>query len=120
MQEYVGHVPGHLSGMSPGHTLDPAIHHEKSAADISVEIAPFWIEGYDEIDFPLARPMLDVLFALDRQRNRFVLLVVDEHLHIVTLREAFNESLSMFECAPNEIVGDANVQRSTRFSSEDI
>jgi len=64
--------------------------------------------------------MLDVLFALDGQRNGFVPLVIDQHLHVVALGESFKRSFPVFEYASNEIIGNADVQRSTGPIREDI
>jgi len=52
------------------------------------------------------------------KRDGFVPLVVDEHFDVVALRKPFNRPFSVFEYASNEIVGDADVQRSTGFVSQ--
>src|SRR5580704_12885753 len=59
-----------------------------SACNTLPQIAPVWIERADQIDLPLARPMLDVLFALNRGHGSCVLFVVDQHLDAVRFREA--------------------------------
>jgi len=48
MQECVGDVPGHLSGMSPGHTLVPAIHVFLCCQDVDARHEA----GHDGVCFP--------------------------------------------------------------------
>ena len=40
--------------------------------DVCIEIAPLWIHGFDEINFPLSFPFFDYFFAVDGSFHRFV------------------------------------------------
>jgi hypothetical protein len=52
--------------------LDPVVHADsrlektaQSARDVLPKIAPSWIHRANQIDLPLARPMLDIFLALN-------------------------------------------------------
>jgi hypothetical protein len=47
--------------------------------DLVIEVAPVGIHREDEINLPLSRPMLDVLFPLDRSGSRVVAFVINQH-----------------------------------------
>src|SRR5579871_3835064 len=87
--------------------LDPHIH--PSGNNLIVQVTPFRILRRDQIDLPLARPMLDILLTLYRGCRRIVSLVIHEHLDLVPFREARNRAGSMLVSAAREITGDPNV-----------
>jgi hypothetical protein len=70
--------------------LVPAIH--VLLCDGLVEVFPFRIARDDQSDFPCARPMLDIVFALDRILDRGKLFEVDKVLQAVLLCKSFDES----------------------------
>jgi hypothetical protein len=55
--------------------------------NIVVEIAPFGIDAFDQLDLPSALPFLDLLLSLDGRRHVVVQLNVDKQVHRVFLRE---------------------------------
>jgi hypothetical protein len=60
-----------------------------------IEIGPIGILALDEVDLPLTRPFLHGLLALDSCKHVLEGLIVDEALHAVSLREAWNDALAM-------------------------
>jgi hypothetical protein len=75
-----------------------------------VEVIPLGILCQDEIDFPSARPMLQVLLTLDRSSNVLMVLGPDETPQPVFFGEAIHDTLVMFPGAPSEIAGNADVK----------
>ena len=75
-----------------------------SGYDIFPQIAPIGIERADQIEFPCARPMFDVLFALNGGERGGMLLVIRQHFHTVLPTEALDEPLAMLidatKCVP--------------------
>jgi hypothetical protein len=77
------------------------------AGDVVREIAPGGIHLFDQIDFPLAGPVLDILLALNCPSRHLVALVIDKHLHIVLFSEAFCRFGPVLVNASNEIARNA-------------
>jgi hypothetical protein len=91
-----------------------------SARDLVVEVPPIRIERPDQVDLPLAWPVLDVLLALDRGDGGVVLLVIDERLDAVTLRETGDEALPVLVDAPDQVIRDPDIKRATGTARQDI
>jgi hypothetical protein len=64
---------------------------------------------FEEIDFPVAFPFLDLFLALKRGGRGFVNLKPHESFHIVPLGEAGNEPVLVLPNSPHEIGGCAYV-----------
>src|SRR5215831_7237038 len=84
---------------------------ESLLGNLVVEITPVRIHRENEIDLPLARPMLDVLFPLDCSGGRVVALVVNQHLNSIAFGEAWYEASPVLKGPTHQIIGDADVQR---------
>jgi hypothetical protein len=54
--------------------------------------------------------MLDVVFALDRRLNIFVMLEVDEPLDRIPLRKSRDQAIPVFIDSTNKVVRNSNVQ----------
>jgi hypothetical protein len=57
-------------------------------SDLIVEISPFSVGGFDQGDFAVSSPALDVLLALNRAEGIVEDLGVDETIDVVFGREA--------------------------------
>src|SRR5438552_946885 len=90
------------------------------AGDLVIEVAPVRIHRENEIDLPLARPMLDVLFPLDCGRHRVMPLIVDERLNSIAFRKTRYESFPVLKRATHQIVGDADIERTAPTIGEDV
>ena len=75
-----------------------------------VEVIPLGILRQDEIDFPSARPMLQILLMLDRCSNVLVVLGPDETPKPVFFGEAIHYTLPMFPSTPSEVASNADVK----------
>src|SRR5262245_42610486 len=64
----------------------------------------------DEPDLPRPRPVLDCLLALDGIANVVKVLVVDEALQSIALREPFDDAFAMLERAARQIARDAGIK----------
>src|SRR5262249_21812594 len=85
-----------------------------------VEITPVRIHRENEIDLPLARPVLDVLFPLDCSGGRVVALIVNQHLNSVAVGEAWDQAFPVLKGRTHQIIGDADVQRAAATIGEDV
>ena len=74
----------------------------------------------DQIDFPLARPMLDVLFALNGVAGRRKNLEVNELGDVVLLRMSPHEMLLVLINPATQIIGHANIERTTRPAGKNV
>src|SRR4051812_34308382 len=84
------------------------------------QVAPIRIHRPDQIDFPLTRPVLDVLLALDRDGDRIVLLEIDKARDVVLFRKAWHQFFTVFVDTANEIIGHAHIERSTRLACQNV
>ena len=78
------------------------------------------IGSLDQTDFPGARPLLHGLFALDRLVNVAEFLKPNEGANGVPTGETGYQALGVLFNAPNETVGDADVERASRSTREDV
>src|SRR5665213_168050 len=85
-----------------------------------VEIIPHWIFREDQRHLPGARPMLEIVLALDRGADVGMTLGVDETLQPVTLGETLCDAFAMFPGALGEIAGDPDVKRAVGSVSHDV
>src|ERR1700722_2158057 len=86
--------------------------HDESWRQCRIQIIPIGIHLVNEADFPRARPMLDRLLALNRVADIVELLLVDEKLEPVSLRESVDQPLAMLIDASEQIAGDTDVKYS--------
>jgi hypothetical protein len=69
-----------------------------------IKVIPVRIAGDNHSDLPRARPMLDIVFALDGITDVVEFLEVNQPLQAVLLGKAIDESRAMFEDSAKEIV----------------
>src|SRR6185312_1933881 len=91
-----------------------------SADNLIIKIAPIGIILDDEIDFPLSRPMFDVLLALKGRLDRVMRFKIDKHLDAVAFGKAIRQALTVLVNSPYQIVRHADVKRPTRFARENV
>jgi hypothetical protein len=87
--------------------LVPAIH---DSDEPLAKVVPGGVRCQYEAHLPLSRPVLDVVFALNRGPDVRVRLCVYQLLQAVALGEAFDEAFAMFLGATREVC----VQRAVR------
>src|SRR5262245_204187 len=117
-----------MAGSSPAMTTvkfaptgsSPAMTAASLLGNLVVEVTPVRIHRENEIDLPLARPVLDVLFPLDCSGGRVVALIVNQHLNPVAFGEAWYEAFPVLKGPTHQIIGDADVQRAAATISQDI
>src|SRR5215831_7710995 len=93
---------------------------ESLLGNLVVEITPVRIHRENEIDLPLARPVLDVLFPLDCSGSRVVALIVNQHLNSIAFGEAWYEAFPVLKGPTHQIIGHADVQCAAATIGEDI
>src|SRR4030095_6999539 len=94
-----------MAGSSPAMTEERARFHIRLPGNLFVQVAPVRIHREDEINLPLSRPMLDVLFSLDCGGSRVVVLIVNQHLNAIAFGEARHEALSMLKGSTDPLIG---------------
>src|SRR6266508_1507332 len=99
-----------MAGSSPAMTEERARFHIRLPGNLIVQVPPVRVHRENEIDLPLSRPMLDVLFSLDCGGSRVVVLIVNQHRNAIAVGEARHEALAMLKGSTDQIIGDADVQ----------
>lgn len=74
----------------------------------------------DQVEFPLASPLLDLLFPTDRCLDRIVLLKPNQSVDAIARCEAWDGLALVLGYAPHEIGGHDNIQRPVRLAREQI
>src|SRR5262249_26750693 len=113
-------MAGSSPAMTTAHGVTPGNDDLKLLGYLIVEVAPVRIHRENEIDLPLARPVLDVLFPLDCSGGRVVALIVNQHLNSIAFGEAWYEAFPVLKGPTHEIIGDADVQRAAPTIGKDI
>src|SRR5215470_4400169 len=113
-------IAGSSPAMTTAHGVTPGNDDLKLLGYLIVEVAPVRIHRENEIDLPLARPVLDVLFPLDCSGGRVVALIVNQHLNSIAFGEAWYEAFPVLKGPTHQIVGDADVQRPAATIGEHI
>src|SRR3546814_12720897 len=88
-----------------------ALRWRRSAAEAAPEVGPLRIVALDQVDLPRARPALQRLLAADCRLDAVKHIEIDEGLHALPLREAFDEPLAMLIDAAWQVVCHADVER---------
>ena len=76
-----------------------------------VQIVPSGVLSLDQVDLPLTRPMLDVLFPLDGSQDVLVPLKERQHRDAIASGEPAAGACPVFPRSANNIVGHASVER---------
>jgi hypothetical protein len=98
--------------------LVPAIH--VLLRNCVVEIVPIRICGDDQSNLPSARPMLNIVLALDGVSNVVKLLEVDQPFQPIPFSEAIDEAGPMFEHSANQIACYSNVEDAVRTIGQNV
>src|SRR5262245_23902799 len=99
-----------LSVSSSGLTRGPRVT-GSAGGDFVVPIAPGRVCFLNQLDLPVANPVLDVLFSLNGQPWIVVLLEVHQSVNAIFLRKAGDDVALVFMDPTNEVVRNAGVER---------
>jgi hypothetical protein len=78
------------------------------------------VVAFEQIDFPVALPLFDLLLAAERGSRRLVNLKPNESIDLVALGEAGNEFILVLPNSPPEVGCRAEVEGSIRFAGEQV
>ena len=98
--------------------LDPAIR--ESGVDSLIQIQPIGVVLLDQRQFPGARPVLDVLLALQGVPDVVEFLVVDQSVDTISLCETIGRALPVLPSSAREIVRHADVQGAVPSTGQDV
>src|SRR5262249_46332937 len=87
---------------------------------VVVEIDPMRVGAFDQVEFPLAFPFLDLLFPANRTFDRIVQLEPDQLVNAIARCETRDGLALVLEHPLHEIGGHANIQRPVRLAREQI
>src|SRR4051812_45415960 len=69
------------------------------------QIAPVWISGFDQLKLPLSAPAFERAFPRSRFQNRFILLKIDQPIHLISLCETKHGTRFVLSHAAGQVVG---------------
>src|SRR6185437_369939 len=107
-------------GMTTGCSNARAIWKRDSAQHSVIEIVPAGVFLFDQFEFPIAVPAFEAFLAGDGFVDVAVGFEPDETVDTIFLGEAFDQVVLVFPRATQDIVGDADVERSVAFAGEDV
>jgi len=87
---------------------------------VVVEISPIRVGALDEVEFPLALPLLDLLFPTDRRLDRSVRLEPHQGVDAIARSEARDCLAPVLGHPLHQIRSHADVQRSIRLACQQI
>ncbi len=108
---------------NPGQTLIGRIEHllrVRRQKEIFVQVPPRRIGSLNQRQFPCPLPTLDPLLAQDRGIHLEMLLPSDQSSAAVFLRKPSKIPFAVFEAAPQQVAGDAKIERAVRLASHQV
>jgi hypothetical protein len=97
-----------------GHPVSSAVR------NCGKQVVPVRICFFYQSDFLRSIPLLEPLFPTDRAFDIAELLEVNQAMDAVSFGEAVHDFRSMLEHSPNKIACDADIERATNLTSEDV
>ena len=88
--------------------------------DRFVQIQPSWIALLDQRDFPIAFPVLDLLFALYGSFDGWRRFKPDQVVYRVAVRKAFDKSILVLVHTAHEVASHAHVQRAVLAAGHEV
>ena len=113
-------VPYRHGGRRPAIHVFPSFRYTHTLHQIIVKIPPFGVGAADQPRLPGARPVLNILFALDCGHDVLVPFDLDQSRQFIAAGELAADARSVFVCAACDVVGDADVQRAIRPVGHDV
>ena len=84
------------------------------------KVIPFRIHGFDQIDFPLTVPFLELLFAGNGVNNPVVDFVIDKLCHAIFSREGPAAAIAMRKSTFVKVIGYADIERAVLTARENV
>src|SRR5665213_241522 len=84
------------------------------------EVIPIGIHSDNLSDFPRARPMLDVVLALDGVADVVELLEIHQPLQSISFGETCDEAGAMFEYTADKVARHANIKDTVWAIGQDV
>jgi hypothetical protein len=82
----------------------------RNSKEIVPQISPVRIRRADQVDFPVASPLLQLLFTRDRALHVVAALEPDESMQSILARKAGDRVIPMLPYTPDEIRRDTDIQ----------
>lgn len=85
-----------------------------------IQVLPSWVLGSKQTDLPRARPALQAGLALDCRSDVLVMFEVNEAGEGIAANEAAADTVSMFPDAADQVIRDADTERSVGFVRHNV
>src|SRR5258706_526584 len=92
----------------------------RSAEDSFVQIAPIGVRLLNQVQLPTPLPFFQPRLAINCIADIAKLLRMDQHLHIISFREAWNHSFPVLPNAAHQVTGYAYIERSILRAGENV
>src|ERR1051325_7835511 len=85
-----------------------------------IKVSPCRVHLFDDLELPGAIPFLQLAFADQSLLSRFMLLIPDQCLDVIALREPGKHPTPMHPNTLDQVVGRPNVERAISLTGKDI
>src|ERR1051325_243254 len=85
-----------------------------------IKVSPCRVHLFDDLELPGAIPFLQLAFADQSLLPRFMLLIPDQCLDVIALREPGKHPIPMHPNTLDQVVGRPNVERAISLTGKDI
>lgn len=89
-------------------------------AQTNGQVMPIGVGGFNKVDFPLAMPPLELLFARDGGLHGLKTLIIDQFHHVIALGKAVFRGGTMLPQAREQIGRDTDVERAARLACQNV
>ena len=98
----------------------PFARSERLEAQSDRKVAPVRVLASNQVELPVAVPVLELLLALDCGFHRLEQLEVDQPMYGVALAKPLDRALAVLPEAGDQIGGHADVDRAEGFAGEHV
>jgi len=98
----------------------PLALQKNSFGQVNIKIFPRRVHFLDQFYLPSSFPLFYLFFPYYCRFNTFALLIIHQHMHVVSLCETLNAIIFMFPHTTKQVIRHPIIQSAVRFAREDI
>ncbi len=114
-----GHTLTRHPGLVSGSILPPTLF-QRRQAEPDGQVMPIGVLALDQIDLPLASPILELFLPCDRGGHVAKHLISNEPVDFVSRSEALDGALTVLPKPFDQVACDTDVERPVGFAGKDI